>query len=58
MTILCDRCKKESVNYDCRDKWGHIELAEKGYGKLGNYYLCPKCYHDFFEFLKGVTNER
>lgn len=57
MTILCDRCKEKAVRYDSRDKWANIVLSEKGYGELGNYYLCPECYHKFLNFLKGAADE-
>lgn len=51
--IICDRCKEETVDFDRRDDWEHIETSQKGYGKLGDYYLCPKCKKDFFKFLDG-----
>lgn len=55
MKILCDRCKKQNVDFDFRDKWAHIELSEKGFGKLGNYYLCPKCASDYYKFIGNET---
>lgn len=55
MRILCDRCKKQNVDFDFRDEWAHIELSEKGYGKLGDYYLCPKCASDYRKFINNET---
>lgn len=55
MRILCDRCKKQNADFDFRDKWAHIELSEKGFGKLGNYYLCPKCASDYYKFIGNET---
>lgn len=55
MRIVCDRCKKEMVSFDCRDNWTHIETSEKGYGKLGDYYLCPKCASDYYKFIGNET---
>lgn len=58
MRILCDRCQNETTNFDDRKNWKHIETSEKGYGKLGDYYLCPKCSKDFYNFLEmRETNE-
>ena len=58
MRIACDRCKKETVSFDYRDKWTYIETHEKGYGKLGDYYLCPKCSHAFYDFLDNKAGEQ
>lgn len=55
MRILCDRCKKQNVDFSFRDKWAHIEYSEKGFGKLGDYYLCPKCASDYHEFIDNET---
>lgn len=55
MRILCDRCKKQNVDFDLRDKWAHIEFSEKGFGKLGDYYLCPKCVSDYHKFIDNET---
>lgn len=55
MRILCDRCKKQNADFDFRDKWAHIELSEKGYGKLGDYYLCPECASDYRKFIDNET---
>lgn len=55
MRIACDRCKKRTVSFDYRYNWKHIETHEKGYGKLGDYYLCPKCASDYYKFLRNET---
>ena len=55
MRILCDRCKKQTVDFDFRNKWAHIEYSEKGVGKLGDYYLCPKCASDYYKFIDNET---
>lgn len=55
MRILCDRCKKQNTDFDFRDEWAHIEFSEKGYGKLGDYYLCPKCASDYRKFIDNET---
>ncbi len=55
MRILCDRCKKQNVDFSFRDKWAHIEYSEKGFGKLGDYYLCPKCASDYYKFKTRHT---
>lgn len=57
MRIVCDRCKKENVNFEDRSKWGHVEVSEKGYGKLCDYYLCPKCYSELYKFMDGKKVE-
>lgn len=57
MRIVCDRCKNKIVDFDYRDKWTHIEISEKGYGKLGNYYLCPECSRTFYDFFDNKTGE-
>lgn len=60
MKILCDRCQDEAVDFDNRPNWKHIETSEKGYGKLGDYYLCPKCSKEFLDFINNrrVADER
>lgn len=58
MRIVCDRCKKKTVNFDYRDKWTHIETSEKGCGKLGDYYLCLECSHAFYDFLDNKAGEQ
>ena len=47
--------KKQNVDFSFRDKWAHIEYSEKGFGKLGDYYLCPKCASDYHEFINNET---
>lgn len=58
MRIVCDRCKKKTVNFDYRDKWTHIETSEKGCGKLGDYYLCLECSQAFYDFLDNKAGEQ
>ena len=55
MRILCNRCKKQNVDFSFKDKWAHIEYSEKGFGKLGDYYLCPKCASDYHEFINNES---
>lgn len=58
MRIVCDRCQKKTVRFDDRDKWMHIETSEMGYGKLGDYYLCPECSDAFYDFLNNKAGEK
>lgn len=58
MMIVCDRCRKNTVNYEGREKWTHIEMYEKGYGKLGDYYFCKECSSAFYKFLDNKTGEK
>lgn len=51
MMIVCDRCRKNTVNYGERKDWKHIEISEKGYGKLLDFYFCKECSNAFFDFL-------
>ena len=51
MTIVCNRCRKNTVDFEERSGWMHIEMYEKGYGKLGDYYLCKECSSAFYKFL-------
>lgn len=53
MIIVCDRCRKATTDYDNRNKWKHIETSEKGYGKLGDYFLCPECSDKFYKFINS-----
>lgn len=39
MIIVCDRCRKNTVDFEERSGWKHIEMYEKGYGKLDDYYF-------------------
>lgn len=55
MRIVCDRCKKSIVDFDNRSKWLHIETSNKSFGKLGDYYICPKCRYDFYNFMDNKT---
>lgn len=57
MTIVCDRCGKNTVDFEDRKDWKHIEISEKGYGKLGNYYLCKGCSNAFYKFLDNKECE-
>lgn len=58
MMIVCDRCRKNTVNYEGREGWTHIEIYEKGYGKLGDYYFCKECSSAFYKFLDNKTGEK
>lgn len=60
MKILCDRCEDEMTDFGDRKDWKHIETSEKGYGKLGDYYLCPKCSKEFYNFIdnRRAADER
>lgn len=51
MIIVCDRCGENTVDFEDRKDWKHIEIYEKGYGKLGNYYLCKGCSNAFCKFF-------
>lgn len=51
MKIICDRCEKEITDVETRKEWLHIETSEKGYGKLCDYYLCPKCKNSFYKWM-------
>ena len=51
MMIVCDRCMKSVTSFDDRKDWSHVELSEKGYGKLNDYYLCKECSNAFYRFL-------
>ena len=58
MMIVCDRCRKNTVNYEGREERTHIEMYEKGYGKLGDYYFCKECSSAFYKFLDNKTGEK
>lgn len=60
MRIVCDRCRKNTVDFKDRKDWIHIEISEKVYGKVGDYYLCKKCSDAFYKFLDSEVckNER
>ena len=58
MRIVCDRCRKNTVDFEGREHWKHIEISEKGYGKLGNYYLCKECSNAFYNFLDNKGGEQ
>lgn len=55
MRIVCDRCKKSVTNFDKRDKWLRIETSTNKMSGLGDYYLCPKCRYDFYDFMDNKT---
>lgn len=55
MRIVCDRCKKSTVDFDKRDKWLHIKTSTNKMAELGNYYICPKCRYDFYNFIGNKT---
>lgn len=52
MIIVCDRCRKNTVDFKDKKDWTHIETSEKKiYGIVGDYYLCKKCSNEFYKFL-------
>lgn len=53
MIILCNRCKEKQTDFSSREEWSHIEYSEKGYGKIGDYFLCPECTKEFTNFIHG-----
>ena len=58
MIIVCDRCGKNTVNFENRSERKHIEMYEKGYGKLNDYYFCKECSSAFYKFLDNKTGEK
>lgn len=58
MRIVCDRCRKNTVDYEARKDWKHIEISEKGYGKLWDFYFCKECSHAFYDFLNNKESEQ
>ena len=55
--IVCDRCRKNTVDFETRKDWKHIEVSEKSYGKLWDLYICKECSNAFFDFLSNKTGE-
>lgn len=55
MIIVCDRCKKSTVEFDQRDKWLRLDTSTNKMSKLRDYYLCPKCRYDFYDFINNKT---
>lgn len=55
MKIVCDRCNNSQVDYDFRNDWMRIETSIKGRGKIGDYFLCPNCRNDFYNFIDNKT---
>lgn len=55
MRIVCDRCKKSTVDFDKGDKWLRIDTSTKKISELRDYYLCPKCRDDFYDFIDNKT---
>lgn len=55
MRIVCDRCRKSTVDFDRRDKWLYIKTSTNKMAKLGDYYICPKCRDDFYNFIDNKT---
>ena len=43
MIIVCDRCGENTVDFEDRGHWEHIEISEKGYGKLLSLQRIFKC---------------
>ena len=58
MRIVCDRCRKNTVDFEVREGWKHIEMYEKGYGKLDDYYFCKECSSAFYKFLDNKAGEQ
>lgn len=58
MRIVCDRCRKNVTKFEDRKGWKYIELSEKSYGKIGDYYLCVKCSDAFYLFLNNKAGEQ
>lgn len=58
MRIVCDRCRKNTVDFENRKDWKHIEMYEKGYGKLDDYYFCKECSSAFYKFLDNKVGEQ
>lgn len=58
MRIVCDRCRKNTVDFEDRKDWKHIEMYEKGYGKLDDYYFCKECSSAFYKFLSNKAGEQ
>lgn len=58
MRIVCDRCRKNTVDFEERREWIHIEMYQKGYGKLGDYYFCEECSSAFYKFLNNKAGEQ
>lgn len=51
MIIVCDRCRKNTVDFEERSEWMHIEIYKKGSRKLDDYYFCKECSRAFYKFL-------
>ena len=58
MRIVCDRCRKNTVDFEERSGWIHIEMSEKGYGKLNDYYFCKECSSASYKFLDNKASEQ
>lgn len=58
MMIVCDRCRKNTVDFETRKDWKHIEVSEKCYGKLWDLYICKECSNAFFDFLSNKAGEQ
>lgn len=56
MMIVCDRCRKNTVDYENRKDWKHVEISEKGYGKLWDLYFCKECSNAFYSFLSNKVS--
>lgn len=56
MRIVCDRCRKNVTDFENRKDWKHIELYEKGYGKLDDLHETYKAknadYGDSFALVR------
>ena len=58
MRIVCDRCRKNTTDFEVRSGWRHVKISEKGYGETGNYYLCKECSSAFYKFLDNKAGEQ
>lgn len=58
MMIVCDRCRKSTVDYEDMNDWKHIEVSKKGCGKLWDLYFCKECSSAFYKFLDNKVGEQ
>ena len=55
MRIVCDRCNNSQVDFNYRKNWLRIETSIRGQWNSGEYYLCPNCKKDFYNFMTNKT---
>lgn len=53
MIILCDRCKKKSININHVGSNGWIHLTKHGVTHNIETYLCNECAKEFHKFVEG-----